>query len=133
MSLYFDYSGLVQPLVDLRLRTQEMAVAAAYNSDVITEEGTETILLISDAASENAPRLTGTLAAAHHAKWESGRGDAFVDPTAVNPVFGGKPAEYGVLVHGRKPWLQETVDKDAPEIMDDFIHRLMSRWDEVWE
>ena len=125
-------TNLTQALWILRAKTMEMLRATAVDGDVVTQAGTEAIIAISDAASDRAPWLTGSLATAHSAEWKGSEGNAFVDPDAVNPVFGGKPAEYGVEVHGRKPWLQDTVEEDAPKIIGDFIRSIMLRWDEIW-
>lgn len=58
-----------------------------------------------------APYLTGTLAYSHRGELEVGNGYVnaiiFLDPTVVNPVFGGKPVDYGPRVQEDQPWLLE--------------------------
>lgn len=130
-----DFS-LVNPLWELRDRTLRMMEATAADGDTIERAGARAIIAIDEAASDRSPFLTGTLAAAHLVESElvedDGRFTMYIDPNAVNPIFGGKPSEYGVEVHGRKPWLAETVEEDAPEIMDLFVLDVIHGWDEIW-
>lgn len=64
-----------------------------------------------------APKLTGTLAAATREQVFDTEGKVFIDPGIVNPVFGGRPGEYGPIVHGRKPWVDQVFSNDAPNIL----------------
>jgi hypothetical protein len=65
----------------------------------------------------DAPRLTGTLAAATRERIIDETGKVFIDPTVTNPVFGGNPVEYGPAVHSRKPWVGRIMVSDAPGIL----------------
>jgi len=63
-----------------------------------------------------APRLTGTLASSTREQFRNGRGQVFIDQGTTNPVFGGKPAEYGPIVHRRQPWVAQLM-RDARRIV----------------
>lgn len=126
------WPGLVQPLNELRARTQLMLKATAVDTGPIREAGTEAVITLSDAAQDRSPLLTGTLAASHTAEWNETGGRVFIDPNTINPVFGGKPAEYGLEVHERKPWIEDTYEQDAPLIISDYMDNLMHRWNEIW-
>ncbi len=65
----------------------------------------------------SAPKLTGTLAAATREQVFDAEGKVYIDPSVVNPVFGGLPAEYGPIVHGRTPWVGQVFAQDAPQIL----------------
>lgn len=72
---------------------------------------------LSQAWELRAPRLTGTLASATREQVFDAQGKINIDPTAVNPVFGGRPADYGPVVHSRYPWVDQVVGQDAPRIL----------------
>lgn len=65
----------------------------------------------------DAPRLTGTGAAATREQTIDGTGKVFIDPTVRNPVFGGHPADYMPVVHSRNPWVGRLMVNDAPGIL----------------
>jgi len=65
----------------------------------------------------NAPRLTGTGAAATREEVLDDIGKVFIDPTVTNPVFGGHPADYMPVVHQRQPWVAALMASDAPGIL----------------
>lgn len=65
----------------------------------------------------NAPRLTGTGAAATREQVLDDTGKVFIDPTVRNPVFGGYPVEYMPVVHSRNPWVGRIMVSDAPGIL----------------
>lgn len=77
-----------------------------------------------------APRLTGTLASATREQVFDAEGKVNIDPTVVNPVFGGSPAEYGPIVHGRKPWVDQVFSQDAPQILSTAGTRFFGEIDE---
>ena len=64
-----------------------------------------------------APRLTGTLATATREQVFNEQGLVDIDPFITNPVFGGLPAEYGPVVHGRRPWVDEVFSQDLQPIL----------------
>lgn len=64
-----------------------------------------------------APRLTGTLAAATREQVFNEQGLVDIDPFITNPVFGGSPAEYGPVVHGRWPWVDEVFSQDLQPVL----------------
>lgn len=89
---------------------------------------------ISDAAVRRSPYLTGTLASAHRGKMVgAGEGLVFIDPGVTNPVYGGRPAQYGPLVHERKAWFGDTVAQDAPRILVAAAETLINHLEDIYE
>lgn len=78
----------------------------------------------------SAPKLTGTLAAATREQVFDAEGKVYIDPSIVNPVFGGLPAEYGPIVHGRTPWVGQVFTQDAPQILATAGERFFGEIDE---
>jgi hypothetical protein len=131
--IYGNWDTAMQPLWELQRRAREMQQATiAGAGSVVDRVGATATLALSDAASDQAPYLTGSLSSAHRGEWEDDHGLVYVDPGVINPIMGGKPSIYGVEVHGRKPWLDWTIEQDAPEIMDRAMQDLMAGWDDIW-
>jgi hypothetical protein len=83
-----------------------------------------------DYATGIAPYYTGTLASSHRGEIEVGSGFVegviHLDPSVTNPVLGGKPVEYGPVVHTSQPWLLEwTVDWLIHDLLPDTGDRLL--------
>lgn len=79
-----------------------------------------------------APRLTGTLAAATREQVFNEQGLVDIDPAVVNPVFGGSPVEYGPVVHGRTPWVDQVFSQDAPKILGAAGERFFGEFDDEY-
>lgn len=79
-----------------------------------------------------APRQTGTLAAATREQIFDAEGKVFIDPTVVNPVFGGRPVDYGPVVHSRNPWVDRVFSQDAPKILSSAGERFFGEIDEEY-
>jgi len=79
-----------------------------------------------------APRLTGTLALATREQVFDGDGKVFIDPVVINPVFGGRPGEYGPAVHRRKPWVGDVFAQDLPPILVQAGERFFGEIDEEY-
>lgn len=118
----FQVIGLTQTEVNAalahlwRLRAaNRQAMGEIFSSDGETIRGilADVTDQVSERASQLAPWLTGTLASAHRSRIESGAsqltGVVYIDPTVVNPVFGGYPAIYGGERHQYDPWFAWTV------------------------
>lgn len=108
----------VAEIEELRRRLHQAA------RELVTSGDTAVTRMIAYVATEfgekweaDAPRLTGTLAAATRERLIDGTGKVFIDPSVTNPVFGGNPAEYGPAVHSRKPWVGQIMVSDAPGIL----------------
>lgn len=91
---------------------------------------------IRDTAAYLSPWLTGTLSMSHRTEFQ-GEGDemeavVFVSDRYRNPLNQGNPAEYGPIVHGRKPWFEETVTNYAPGIIDGKVSRLIDQFVAHW-
>lgn len=81
-----------------------------------------------DLATAAAPMITGTLKSSHRAIFTAAPVEGYVilDSSYTNPVFGGRPVDYGPKVHAgtgwasrAKPWMQTTVDAHGAFV----IHR----------
>jgi hypothetical protein len=57
--------------------------------------------LAQQAAVRKTPVDTGSLRASHRINIQGLRGMVYIDPSAKNPRSGGKPADYGPIVHAR--------------------------------
>lgn len=79
-----------------------------------------------------APRLTGTLASATRERIEGGEGKVFIDPSVVNPVFGGYPAVYGVEVHDRKPWVEILYTQGAQSVLVEGGQKFFGEFDRIF-
>lgn len=102
------------------LRRAHLAAA----QQLITSGDTATTRMVAFVTTElsqawelRAPRLTGTLASATQEQVFDAQGKVNIDPTVVNPVFGGRPADYGPVVHSRTPWVDQVFSQDAPRIL----------------
>lgn len=80
----------------------------------------------------DSPRLTGTLASAEREQVFNDQARIFLDPTVVNPVFGGRPEIYGPIVHQRKPWVANLMQRDAPRILAEGGSQLFQELDGVY-
>jgi len=77
-----------------------------------------------------APYLTGTLRAAHRERMlEAALGEVFIDPTVINPILGGRPVEYGAMVHQvpGKDWMRRTADEDSRAIVNEATEYWLQR------
>jgi hypothetical protein len=119
-------------LLELRRRNREALRVITPGESGLDDLIADATLQLRDAAERNAPRLTGALARAHRGQFADLVGRVFIDPSAQNPVSGGFPAEYGPVVHGRKPWMAEAVARDAPRILIATGERLFERFDGVY-
>ncbi len=77
-----------------------------------------------------APRLTGTGAAATREQVFNEQGLVDIDPSVVNPVFGGSPYEYMPIVHLRNPWVDAVFTQDVPQILTTAGARFFGEIDE---
>jgi hypothetical protein len=81
---------------------------------------------------QRAPRLTGTLAAATREQVFAEQGRVDIDPSVINPVFGGSPADYGPTVHSRNPWVDAVFSQDAPQILSTAGERFFGEIDDEY-
>lgn len=81
---------------------------------------------------KEAPRLTGTLAAATREQIFAEQGLVDIDPTITNPVFGGNPADYGPAVHSRNMWVDRVMTNDAPGILNEAGERFFGEIAEIF-
>lgn len=79
-----------------------------------------------------APKLTGTLASATRETVFDDQAKISIDPSVVNPVFGGRPADYGPAVHSRNPWVDQVFSQDAPQILSAAGERFFGEIDEEY-
>lgn len=88
-----------------------------------------------EAWEKEAPRLTGSLAGATTGEVNQGQatGQVFVNPSVVNPVFGGKPSVYGVAVHERKPWVSRVFTTQTPKIVNEGADLIWEAMDEIYK
>lgn len=95
------------------------------------------VLRFQSEAQTRSPYLTGTLAFAHtgeiRADGNAVEGTVFIDPSVVNPVFGGRPAEYGTDVHRRKPWFNNAYEQAKETIVDEMLAMAADLAVEVWQ
>jgi len=115
LHLTVDELLALQELNRLRV-ANDQALKALHDDAPDTLAGKTADLLrdIANYAASVAPFLTGTLRSAHRGELidvqpEHVVGLVYIDPNVVNPVFGGFPAQYGIEVHQRKPWMDWTV------------------------
>lgn len=117
---------MYQYSVDIQLALRRLFELRRANIDALRamhDEGPDTLAgLIADLVANMAvlaarisPYLTGTLSSSHRGELievtpEHVVGLIYIDPSVVNPVFGGFPAVYGIEVHQRKPWLDWTIE-----------------------
>lgn len=82
-----------------------------------------------DFARSVAPYWTGTLAFSHRGEIENMPGQIvaymYLDPTAVNPVTGNRPVDYGPVVHESQPWIDWTMEWLMDEILVDTEDRII--------
>jgi hypothetical protein len=71
---------------------------------------------LADIAADLAPYDTGALSRSHAWAIEGGQGRVYLDPAAINWQSGGRPVEYGPIVHEQQPWLEWTMVQ-APAIL----------------
>lgn len=81
-------------------------------------------------ASHIAPWWTGTLALSHRGEVENLPGQVvgyvYLDPSAVNPVSGGRPVDYGPVAHESQPWMDWTVEWLLDEILVDLDDKIIA-------
>lgn len=94
------------------------------------------VLRLQSGAQTRSPYLTGTLAFAHTGEVygidDGAEGRIYIDPSIVNPVFGGRPADYGIEVHQRKPWFDDTMSQDGEAVMVEMLAMAADLSVEVW-
>ena len=94
------------------------------------------VLRFQGEAQTRSPYLTGTLAFAHTGEVYDidggAEGRVYIDPSIVNPVFGGRPAEYGIDVHQRKPWFDNTFSQEGETILNEMLAMAADLAVEVW-
>ena len=127
-----DVVQALTALWELREANRQLLSALSNDGPAIHRTAAWVTLALSDRLSANAPYLTGTLASAHRGIAEGNEGLLFVDDDVVNPVFGGKPANYGEEVHSRKPWWVATFENDAEQILVEGLLLLDAEIDELW-
>ena len=66
---------------------------------------------------DSAPFLTGSLASATREQVVFDTGRVYIDPAVRNPILGGYPAEYGPIVHNRRPWVNEVFYSETARIV----------------
>lgn len=75
--------------------------------------------LAHQAAVRKTPVDTGSLRASHRINLQGLRGKVYIDPETVNPRSGGKPSEYGLIVHargGRSAFYERVVTEEGHAI-----------------
>lgn len=131
--------GLLTEFLNLSLARQ--ANRAAMGD--LTADSTQTMVMrltaqaIQDITDYTAdvfsPVLTGTLRSAHRSGIEllieeedylKAEGYLYIDPYVVNPVLGGRPAEYGLEVRERNDWIANAMADIGDEVLEDLADSL---------
>jgi len=117
-----------------RAQNRRLLQALADKSDggLITRTIAAATHELADLTADEAPFLTGTLRAAHLGEVEDGEGAVFIT-NAVNPIFGGNPANYSVKVHNLTPWFTNTADREGPAILDRMAEMLIEGMEGIWQ
>lgn len=133
VSVEIDQRSMAE-LWELHQRNVEALRAITIgDGDAIDQAVARATLELSEAASGYAPYLTGTLSSAHRGQFLAGEGKVYIDPTVVNPVYGGYAAVYGPALHKRDPWFWTAITQAGPRIMGDVANELFGRLDAIYQ
>lgn len=127
--LAFRYSKLEAALRDLWRLRQANRDAMRFFMTPDHPEFVQRWAAVTDEVTEYASRIspwwTGTLSSAHRSALfvddETITGSGFIDPSVINPLTQDYPAQYGIKVHRRKPWMATAVSH-----MTDYVTRTLS-------
>lgn len=124
----------LRAIEELRRRNRQALEATTPGESGFDDLIADATLKLRDAAEREAPELTGTLKSAHRGMLaDAGQAQVFIDPAVRNPVLGGYPAEYGLVVHKRNPWLGRVVQLDVPQVMSETGAALFARLDQIYK
>lgn len=126
----------VEAIQELRRRNQQALKALSTDGDTAVVRMLAFVVeRYAQAWEDEAPVLTGTLAASTEGQVHrsSGEGQVFINQQRKNPVFGGKPADYGPIVHHRNPWVSQVFMTETPKIIKDSADLIWEAMDEIYK
>lgn len=117
-----------------KLREDNLAVLTALSNDgpVIHRAAAWVTLALSEELGAAAPYLTGTLSSAHRGTAEENIGLLFIADDVTNPVFLGKPVQYGEEMNLKKPWWNSTFEGKGDQILAEGMLLIEADMDDLW-
>lgn len=111
------YEASIEGLDKALAASKRLIRATERKGDLVVRMVARATRRTEEVAEKKAPWLTGSLSKSHRGQLFDGAGHVFIDPNTVNPILGGKPSEYGPVVHGREPWIAATATIEGPRII----------------
>lgn len=142
MLLFFGWDpgviGEFGRLSELRKANQELIqeLADSIETGVVGRAVAAGTLKWRDLTAADSPIDTGTLRSAHRARVEPMTdgvvGTIYIDPFVTNPVYGGRPAVYGEIVHERDPWFDRSEELYGDMILEEVEQTIVRQVEDLW-
>lgn len=143
MLLFFGWEpgviGEFSRLSELRKANRELIqeLADSTETGVIGRAVAGGILKWGELTAAESPYDTGTLRSAHRQRvdpWVDGvTGIIFIDPFVTNPVYGGRPAVYGAIVHDNiDPWFDRSAEMYGEMILEEVEQTIVRQVEDIW-